>query len=65
MSPNEWTDIEKGSRELKEHYESILEKHNIDTENIIIGGFSAVGRIVLYSILEDTIQVKGFLLVAP
>ena len=61
----EWKDIEKGSRELKEHYESILEKHNIDSDNIIIGGFSAGGRVALYSILKDIIQVKGFILVAP
>ena len=61
----EWKDIEKGARELKEHYESILEKYNIDSDNIIIGGFSAGGRVALYSILKDIIQVKGFILVAP
>jgi predicted esterase len=61
----EWKDIEKSSRELREHYESILEKYNIDSDNIIIGGFSAGGRVALYSILKDIIQVKGFILVAP
>jgi len=61
----EWKDIEKGSQELKEQYENILKKHNIDSDNIIIGGFSAGGRVALYSILEDIIQVKGFILVAP
>ena len=61
----EWKDIEKGSQELKEHYENILEKHNIDSDNIIIGGISAGGRVALYSILKDIIQVKGFILVAP
>lgn len=61
----EWKNIEKGSRELKEHYESILEKYNIDSDNIIIGGFSAGGRVALYSILKGIIPVKGFILVAP
>jgi len=61
----EWKDIEKGSRELKKHYKNILEKHNIDSDNIIIGGFSAGGRVALYSILKGIIQVKGFILVAP
>jgi len=61
----EWKNIEKGLRELKEHYENILEKYNIDSDNIIIGGFSAGGRVALYSILKDLIQVKGFILVAP
>jgi predicted esterase len=61
----EWKDIDKGSRELKEHYESILEKYNVDSDNIIIGGFSAGGRVALYSILKGMIPVKGFILVAP
>jgi len=61
----EWKDIDKGSRELKEHYKNILEKRNIDSDNIIIAGFSAGGRVALYSILKDIIQVKGFILVAP
>jgi len=61
----EWKDIEKGSRELKEHYERILEKHKINSDNTIIGGFSAGARVALYSILKDIIQVKGFILVAP
>jgi predicted esterase len=61
----EWKDIEKGVRELKEHFENILEKCNINSDNIIIGGFSAGGRVALYSILKDIIQVKGFILVAP
>jgi len=61
----EWKDIDKGSRELKGHYENIFEKHNIDSDNIIIGGFSAGGRVALYSILKGIIQAKGFILVAP
>ena len=61
----EWKDIEKGSQELKEHYENILKEHNVDSNNIIIGGFSSGGRVALYSILNEIIQVKGFILVAP
>jgi len=61
----EWKDIEKGSRELKEHYNNILEKYNINSDNIIVGGFSAGGRVALYSILKSMIQVKGFILIAP
>jgi predicted esterase len=61
----EWKDIEKSSRELKEHHDRILEKYNIDSDNIIIGGFSAGGRVALYSILKGIIQIKGFILVAP
>lgn len=60
-----WDDIEKGSNELKELYESVLEKNNIDLDNVIIGGFSAGGRVALNSILNDKISAKGFIFVAP
>lgn len=60
-----WNDVEKGSSELKEHYENILEENNIDLKNIIIGGFSAGARVALYSILNGIIKVKGLILVSP
>lgn len=60
-----WNDIEMGSKELKEQYDKALEKYEADLDNIIIGGFSAGARVVLYSILNDIIKVKGFILVSP
>jgi predicted esterase len=60
-----WDDVEKGANELKLHYENILEKNNIDVDKVIIGGFSAGGRVALNSILNDKISVKGFIFVGP
>ncbi|MBO8162034.1 MAG: alpha/beta hydrolase [Thermosipho sp. (in: Bacteria)] len=60
-----WNDINKGTKEIKEHYKMILKGYNVDSENIIIGGFSAGARIALYAVLNDVIQVKGFIFVGP
>ena len=60
-----WNDTLKGTEELKEHYNKILKEYNIDTDNIIIGGFSAGARISLNAMLNDVIGVKGFIFVGP
>lgn len=60
-----WEDIEKGSKELMKHYDEILRKYDVDLDNVIIGGFSAGARVLLHSILNDGIKVKGFILVSP
>lgn len=60
-----WDDIEKGSRELKEHYESIVASNHGEVEHVIIGGFSAGARVALHAILNEHIIVKGFVFVAP
>jgi predicted esterase len=60
-----WEDVEKGSNELKVHYEKILEENKMDIERIIVGGFSAGARVALHAILNDKISVRGFIFVAP
>lgn len=60
-----WNDVKKGTEELKEHYKEILGNYNIDSKNIIIGGFSAGARVALYAALNGSIRVKGLILVGP
>lgn len=60
-----WNNVEKGSNELKEEYDNVLQGNNINLENIIIGGFSAGARVALYAMLNDIINVKGFIFVGP
>lgn len=56
-----WDDFEKGSNEVKEHYEKLIEDNSIDANNVIIGGFSAGARTAFYSMLKDYVNVKGFI----
>ncbi|KFN01900.1 alpha/beta hydrolase [Bacillus clarus] len=61
-----WDDIEKGSREVKKHYDKIIANNNSNAfENIIIGGFSAGARVALHAILHGEIEVNGFIFAAP
>jgi predicted esterase len=60
-----WGDVKKGSDELRNHYEMILGTHGVDTNNVIVGGFSAGARVALYAILNDAVNVKGFVFVGP
>ncbi|WIY63014.1 alpha/beta hydrolase [Bacillus arachidis] len=60
-----WDHVEKGSRELKEHYESIIAYNRGELNHTIIGGFSAGARVALHAILNEDIAVQGFVFVAP
>lgn len=60
-----WYDAVKGSKELKYHYENIIKDNNIDSNNIIIGGFSAGCKVILHALLNDYIKPRGFIFLAP
>lgn len=60
-----WNDLNKSLDEIKNHYNEILKKNNIDDNKVIIAGFSAGGRAALYSLLNSNVNAKGFILVAP
>ncbi|HEK9100469.1 alpha/beta hydrolase [Bacillus pfraonensis] len=60
-----WGNVEKGSQELKVHYESIIANNYGEPGHTIIGGFSAGARVALHTILTENIEVKGFIFVAP
>ncbi|MEC3857652.1 alpha/beta hydrolase [Bacillus sp. WOD8 KX774193] len=58
-----WDDLHRGKEELKEHYDKLIENRTV--EHVIIGGFSAGARVVLYTILQKDIAVGGFIFMAP
>lgn len=60
-----WNDVEKASEELSDHYNKIFSTCCIDSDNVVIGGFSAGARAALHAILNDRIKVKGFIFVGP
>lgn len=60
-----WNNVQKGSDELKEEYDKVLQGYKIDLDKVIIGGFSAGARVALYSMFNDLINVKGFIFVGP
>jgi predicted esterase len=60
-----WENVEQGVNELKDHFTSLVAKEKVDTDQIIVGGFSAGCGVALKAILDDVIPAKGFIFVAP
>ncbi|WP_270180883.1 alpha/beta hydrolase [Alkalihalobacillus sp. CinArs1] len=57
----EWEDLGKGSDEVVNHTERLVDQFN----EITIGGFSAGCRVALHAMVTRNLPVKGFIFVAP
>lgn len=60
-----WNDFEKAKVELIDHYAALTAEYNIDTESVVIGGFSMGGGFALWAALNDVIPIKGYLGLGP
>ena len=60
-----WVDPEAGMLEVKHHMEVVFRKGEVDRDQVILGGFSAGGRVALHMILNGGVKVKGMILLAP
>ena len=58
-------DIELTRKELAEAYQKVVREYRIDTENVIIGGFSSGGLAALEVVLSKAIPVTGFVALCP
>lgn len=60
-----WEDIAKGTKEVNNHFNYIINNYQISKKDIILGGFSAGARIIVKLIEENNIKPKGLILMAP
>ena len=60
-----WNDLELGAKEIKDHHTGLVEEYQIDSEQLIIAGFSKGGEMAIWATLMDTIPVRGFIAVCP
>jgi hypothetical protein len=60
-----WVDPAAGVQEVKHHMDSIFHRHEVDRDRVILGGFSAGGRVALHMVLNGKVKVKGLILLAP
>lgn len=58
-------DIELAKREISDAYERVVSEYPVDRENVIIGGFSSGGVAALEVVLDNTLPVKGFIVLCP
>ena len=68
VAPNgfSWTeDIEIAKSEIIDAYHQIMREYSIDTDLVIIGGFSSGGIAAMEVILCHSIPVSGFIVLCP
>jgi predicted esterase len=60
-----WNDFEQSAKTVQAQYSTLIEQNNIDSAQVILGGFSAGARAALYATLKGLITVQGLVLVGP
>jgi hypothetical protein len=60
-----WNDLELGAREIQDHCAGLAEEYQINSEQLVIGGFSKGGEMAIWATLTDSIPVNGFIAVCP
>ncbi len=66
MDGYNWTeDMELSLTEIREAYDQVVRDYTVDTEQVIVGGFSSGGVASLEVVLKDALPVKGFVVLCP
>jgi len=60
-----WDDLEWGAREIKAHYQELSEKYPVDTNRVVVSGFSKGGEMAIWSVLKGIIPSVGFIAINP
>lgn len=60
-----WSDRERATRELRQHYASLTQEYPINTGKVIIGGFSLGAGLSIRLSLSGAIPACGFIAVGP
>ena len=61
-----WTEnMELSIQEINTAYKNTVNKYPVDTEKILVGGFSSGGVAALEVVLRNTLTVKGFVVLCP
>jgi predicted esterase len=60
-----WDDLQKAVAEIVGHFESLVKRHDVDADRVILGGFSQGAALAIQMALRNDLSVRGFLSVAP
>lgn len=60
-----WNDQDVAVRDIKEQFAKLSKQYTIDTQQIIVAGFSLGGETALRVALTGAIPVRGFILLGP
>lgn len=60
-----WNDREIGAGEVCQHLATLSDEYEIDSERVVLGGFSMGGGLAVWIALTQTIPTRGFIVLAP
>lgn len=60
-----WNNRERSIHEVCTHFATLNEKHAIDTERVVLGGFSKGGGLAIWLTLHQLVSVRGFVVLGP
>jgi predicted esterase len=66
MDGYNWTeDIELSMREIHDAYVQVIDEYPVDTDQVVVGGFSSGGVASLEVVLREVLPVQGFVVLCP
>jgi predicted esterase len=66
MNGFNWTeDIGLAVKEVQDAFQKVVDKYPVDTDEVIIGGFSSGGGASLEVVLKNALAVRGFIVLCP
>lgn len=60
-----WNDLEWGAREIEAHFQELTSKHPVDSDRVVVSGFSKGGEMAIWLSLKEIIPLAGFIAVNP
>lgn len=60
-----WDNLEWGAREVEAHYRELIEKYHVNSNSVVISGFSKGGEMAIWFALKDIVPLAGFIAVNP
>jgi predicted esterase len=56
-----WTDNDRALAEVQQHYQELVEQYAVDTNRVVLAGFSMGGQVAMKMALAGTIPALGFI----
>jgi predicted esterase len=60
-----WNDRDWAVREIQEHVATLCEQYAVDSERVVVAGFSLGGELAIWLAMSGTIEARGFIAVGP
>lgn len=66
MNGYNWTeDMDLSLREIREAFDEVVRQYSVDTDRVLVGGFSSGGVSALEVVLRNPLPVRGFVVLCP